>query len=251
MKNIDSSSNSIFKVLRTLVDSKGIKKENHFFVFGKNPIHDTLKTSFDHARYILATQEMSDEAHRLNHHLPTRGETLFLAKPLFEELNLFGIDYPILVCESPKFEIWPSGTGPIVVCPFGNPQNLGAALRSALAFDLTVVLTKESAHPLNPRCMRALSGNIFAHTIKLGPSIQELPMSPNLVVLDKTGTDISKFKFSKDSILVIGEEGLGIPPALQSAKKISIPISHHQESLNAMAALSIAAYAYRSQFPLA
>jgi tRNA G18 (ribose-2'-O)-methylase SpoU len=248
MKRIESASNETFRALKSCLESKGIKKENLFFVFGKNPIDETLKASHKKARIILATQEQSDEAHRLHRFLSPGYDTLFLAPPLFEELNVFGIDYPILVCEAPQWNVWNS-KGPAVICPFQNPQNLGAALRSAIAFDMKVVLTKESAHPLHPKSTRALSGNIFLHNIETGPSINDLDPE-TVIVVDKDGDDISKFKFPKDAVLLIGEEGKGVPDHLQDSPRVSIPISNKQESLNAMAALSIAAFQFRTQYKL-
>ncbi len=197
---------------------------------------------------ILANQEQSDEAHRLHRFLSPGWDTLFLAQSLFEELNVFGIDYPILVCETPPWESW-NKKGPAVICPFQNPQNLGGALRSALAFNMKVVLTKESAHPLHPKSMRALSGNIFLHNIELGPSVHDLDPK-TLIVVDKDGDDISRFKFPKDAVLLIGEEGQGVPIHLESSPHVSIPISGTQESLNATVALSIAAYQFRTQYKL-
>lgn len=248
MKRIESATNETFRMLKSLLESKGIKKENLFLVFGKNPIEETLKASHKSARHILATQEMSDEAHRLHRFLSPGWDTLFLAPTLFEELNIFGINYPILVCEAPEIKAW-DNKGPAVICPFQNPQNLGAALRSAIAFDMKVVLTKESAHPLHPKSIRALSGNIFLHKIEFGPSIKDL--DPKLViVVDKDGSDISKFRFPKDAVLLIGEEGQGVPNHLTDSPRVSIPINTKQESLNAMAALSIAAYQFRTQYKL-
>ena len=248
MKRIESSSNETFRALKSCLESKGIKKEKLFFVFGKNPIDDTLKASHKFAKFILATQEQSDEAHRLHRFLSPGSDTLFFAKNLFEELNVFGIDYPILVCQAPEWKTWDK-KGPAVICPFQNPQNLGGALRSAHAFDFKVVLTKESSHPLHPKCVRALSGNIFQHNIEIGPSIQELDPK-GLIVLDKGGEDISRFKFPVNVALLIGEEGQGVPQQLGSVTRLSIPISDKQESLNAMAALSIALYQFRTQYKL-
>jgi len=221
-----------------------------FFVFGKKPIQETLHASHLNARYILATQEQVGEAHRLNRFL-SEGETLFLTKPLFDELNMFGIDYPLLVCAAPQFPEWDfENAAPTVVCPFQNPLNLGAALRTALAFNFRVVITKESAHPLHPRSIRAISGNIFDHKIEAGPSIKNFKSHQRLLVVDQGGKDISQFKFSKNAIIVVGEEGQGVPENLKNCTRVSIPINSQQESLNATAALTIATFQYRTQFPI-
>lgn len=250
MKHIESATNETFRTLISLSESKGIKKEGLFFVYGKNPIQDTLRESHLKVRYLLGTQENSDEVHRLHRFLSPQAETIFLIKPLFDELNLFGIPYPLLVCEIPSFPTWRLEAEPTVVCPFGNPNNVGAALRSTFAFNFSTVLTRESSHPLHPKSIRALSGNIFSHRIFSGPSIKELAPNPRLVILDNDGTDISQFNFPKNPILIIGEEGQGVPEHLPTVPRISIPIQKQQESLNAMVALSIAVYQYRVQYPL-
>ena len=207
-----------------------------------------MRGSYENVKFILARKEHADEAHRLHRNLSNSADTLFLSKELFEELNPFGIDYPIIVCKSPEWSAW-DNTGPAIICPFQNPQNLGGALRTALGFNFKVVLTKESSHPLLPKCTRAASGNIFLHNVAQGTSIHDLN-DHDIIVLDKDGEDISQFDFPKDSKILVGEEGSGVPSHLNAARKVSIPISSQQESLNVLAALSIALYQYRTQYKL-
>ena len=57
------------------------------------------------------------------------------------------------------------------------------------------------------------------------------------------------FQWPKDVRLLVGEEGPGLPP-FSFGKRIAIPMTESVESLNAVAAASMALYAYRVQHPL-
>ena len=57
------------------------------------------------------------------------------------------------------------------------------------------------------------------------------------------------FQWPKDVRLLVGEEGPGLPP-FSFGKRLAIPMTESVESLNAVAAASMALYAYRVQHPL-
>ena len=56
------------------------------------------------------------------------------------------------------------------------------------------------------------------------------------------------FQWPKDVRLLVGEEGPGLPP-FSFGKRLAIPMTESVESLNAVAAASMALYAYRVQHP--
>jgi TrmH family RNA methyltransferase len=253
MKRIDSESNPKFKIFRSLLESRGIKKEGLFLIFGEKVIEEILLKNPRMIHSILGVQDQSAQVHALFQKLKGySGEAFFLADSLFKELNIFGIPFPILVAYAPEIKPMSEQKGPAVLLPFGDPSNLGAAFRTALAFGLDVIVLKEAAHPLHPKTLRAMSGNIFELSIFAGPSIKELAeFGEQLVLVDQGGKNISDFIFPKNAKILIGEEGPGIPADLkENHSVVTIPISKEQESLNATVAMAIAAYHYRQQFKI-
>ena len=100
--------------------------------------------------------------------------------------------------------------------PLGDPENLGAALRSAAAFSVErVVLLEEAAHPFHPRAIRAAAGACFDLALRSGPSLEALIEAPppdlDLLVLDRDGEPLDSVPAAADRGLVVGEEGRGVP----------------------------------------
>ena len=179
--------------------------------------------------------------------------TYALSTPLFEKIDLFGTGAPILICQAPPFpssdlEAQPQGIE--LLCPFGDPANVGALIRTAVAMGVErVILLKESAHPYHPKAIRAASGTMFKVSLVQGPSIRDLPEPATWVTLDAQGKSLPAFQWPKDVRLLVGEEGPGLPPRA-SGTRLAVPMTDSVESLNAVVAAGMALYAYRVQHPL-
>ena len=70
-----------------------------------------------------------------------------------------------------------------------------------------------------------------------------------IVCLDLEGDNLSHWKWPKNTRLLIGEEGLGLPEG-KFQQMVTIPQSREINSLNGAVATSIALFTYRQQFPL-
>jgi TrmH family RNA methyltransferase len=239
MKSIESTSNSYFKVLQKILKTPGIKKEKLFFVMGSKVVSEHYFD--DNVKSILVTQDMGLLDRKLEKKIVT------LSNDLFKELDIFMTESPLIVMELPKIPLWESKApkGVELFIPAQDPANLGAMVRSAVAFGVKkIILLKESAHPFHPKSVRASSGMVLKTQFEIGPSIQDLHLTlKNYVSLDGEGKSLEKFEWPKDVSLVAGEEGLGLPKNLK-ANAVSIPINADCESLNVMAATSIALYDY-------
>ena len=167
-----------------------------------------------------------------------------LKSSLFQQLDIFGTHFPLLVADTPAIDACKLSDAPMgleILCGLSDPSNLGALLRSAEAFGASqVILLKEAAHPFHPKAVRASSGSCLRVPLTAGPSIKEIHGAGPILALDKTGESIAEFNWPKDCRLLIGEEGLGIPDDLISVQRISIPMQGQVESLNAVAATSVA-----------
>lgn len=259
MKQITSATNPTYRRLLSLLSSSGIKKHGEFLISGRKLIPEFLNSatatrSTVKLRAILTTADFEPIATSL--------PKIELPKKLFSELDVLGTHYPMLWGEVPAIETFDFTQPPRgleLVLALSNPLNLGAALRSAEAFCADrVVLLSECAHPFLPKVLRASSGSALRLKLAHAPSIQELAqllpqssVTPSLLwALDMKGQNISKYKFPQSFRMLIGEEGLGVPTEFSNDCRLAIPMKTNMDSLNAVAAASIALYAYRAQWPL-
>ena len=137
-----------------------------------------------------------------------------------------------------------------------DPRNLGACLRSALAFEFDAVLiNKDGSSPINEYVFKTSVGailnlNIF-YVTNLSRSINTLKDIGFWVLgLDGHGEgSIFSEKFSSKTAVVLGSEGSGIRKLVKENcdHLIKIPISNKVESLNISVAAGIIMYELKKQ----
>jgi RNA methyltransferase, TrmH family len=248
---ITSRGNARLKRWLQLLDSRGIRKNQQFLLFGEKVIQEVLQRQPAHCLEIIYPPSWTNllPAPATVTHYPLEG-------PLFKELDVFGTGTPIVVCRTPEISDWdPTKTpqGLELVCPLGDPRNVGALLRTSQAFGVQkVILMKEAASPFHPQSTRSASGSVLNIELVHGPSIRDLQNEETLrtiVAIDAHGKDMTNFQWTKHVRILIGEEGPGLPEGIFQ-EKVAIPMTKGMPSLNAVVAGSIAMYAYRLQHPL-
>lgn len=137
----------------------------------------------------------------------------------------------------------------IALCSVRDPGNLGAVIRSAVAFGIGhIILTADSADLYNPKTVRSAMGSLFkikATVVNDFPSFINSARSSGRRIfaaeLSDGAVSLSKSDVSKKDIFIIGNEGHGIPAEISSIcnGSVYIPISPETESLNAAVAASI------------
>lgn len=260
-KTIASVDNEIFRSLRDCLTTKGIKKHGLFLVSGEKAVTDILERHPQHVRdLILSTEEFGPNGAPVKgstelliqklRRLEGRPSVLAFGKMLFKELDVFGTHSPLLALKSwdlPTANLEAEPRGLEIVCALSDPSNLGALIRSASAFRASkVILLRESASPFHPRAVRAASASTLEVKLERGPSILELN-SAGLIGLDMDGENLNTLEWPKNTRLLLGEEGRGVPAQVE--RRIQIPIAKSVESLNATVAASIALYSYSTRFP--
>ncbi|MEO0337561.1 MAG: TrmH family RNA methyltransferase, partial [Pseudomonadota bacterium] len=240
---IESPQNPQFKKWRSLLESKGVKRESLAIVSGQKVVDELLKSQPSSIEEMI----LSSSKH-LGYSPPVKAS--FLEDKLFAELDMFGTKSPLLVMKTPKIEDWRQTSSPKglqLLLPFGDPANLGAALRNAAAFQVSeVVLLEEACNPFHPKCTRAASGANWLLQISKGPSIKDLRDVDNLVAFDLEGEDLTHFQWPAHPRLLVGDEGPGVPEDLNPTARVKIKMSKEVESLNAVAATAIALFQFES-----
>ncbi|MEK6628587.1 MAG: TrmH family RNA methyltransferase [Bdellovibrionota bacterium] len=244
---ITSDSNNQFKIWKSLTTSKGIKEHRQFFLMGEKLVEEFLEkpTEGFKAEYIIHDAEIPHN---------TKVKKTFLAKELFKELDVLGTKSPMLILSFQDFKeknFSTAAQGLELICPLGDPRNLGALIRSSVGFGVhEIILTKESTHPFLPHAIKASAGAALkANFSKTSSAISEIPLIGENYALALFGENITKTQWPKNLRLWVGEEGPGL--SLEHSQKrimkfINIPTTE-VESLNAMLSTSLAIWEWRKQ----
>jgi tRNA G18 (ribose-2'-O)-methylase SpoU len=184
--------------------------------------------------------------------ISTKDLVLYRLEPeLFREIDEVGTNYPILLLHTAPLEEWADDRWPpgcTLFVPFQDPSNVGALIRTAVAFGVPqAVLMAESAHPYHPKSARVAGSALFGMKLLKGPSIKELGETRfPLITLSPRGRDIGAFRFPPTFGLVPGVEGPGLPNEIDASASLAVPMEAGVESLNAAMATGIALYLWRA-----
>lgn len=146
----------------------------------------------------------------------------------------------------------PDGRPVLILDGVTDPQNVGAAFRSAAAFGArAVVLQDRKSPPLTGVLAKAAAGAVelvpHVRVVNLGRAIETLRSLGYLTVSLEGEVDLSiadALAEPRTPALVLGAEGKGVRPGVAEAceKRARIPIAPAMESLNVSAAAAIALY---------
>lgn len=136
----------------------------------------------------------------------------------------------------------------IVMDGINDPGNVGALIRSALAFGWDgAYIIEESCDPYNDKALRAAKGATFRLPIAWGTweqlqmGIKGKDIKP--LVADLGGTSLNALKVKGNIMLVFGNESHGPSKfAKELCKGVTIPMSGDMESLNVGVAGGILMY---------
>ncbi|WP_413291201.1 TrmH family RNA methyltransferase [Bdellovibrio sp. HCB337] len=245
MTEITSASNELFKNWKNLDTAKGIRKAGAFFLMGEKLIQEFTANKDLQKRFPVQAEIVREDLHPTG--LAGARSTFKLAKGLFNEIDFVGTHYNLLLLTLPEISSFNKDTQPTgleLICPLGDPGNLGAVIRSALAFGASrVVLSEEAAFPFSPKVVKASAGAVLHMPISRGGNLQSFS-GGEIYALDMVGSDIAQFKWPKNMRLLVGEEGSGLKD-MKGLMKLKINTGT-VESLNATVAASIALYSYRN-----
>jgi TrmH family RNA methyltransferase len=229
------------KLVRSLELKKNRKKEGLFVAEGPKVVGDLLRAGY-RARLVFSTTERpnaiqitDDELRKLS----------FLQHPQ-EVLAVFEIPQSQqLTANSQKLSIALDG--------IQDPGNLGTIIRIADWFGIdTIYCSEETADCYNPKVVQATMGSL-AHINIVYTDLEALlrqydgPIYGTLL----DGNDIYQQELSSEGIIVMGNEGNGISPAIRQlvTHKLLIPnynpSSETAESLNVAIATAITCAEFR------
>lgn len=137
----------------------------------------------------------------------------------------------------------------IILHELQDPGNLGTIIRTADAVGIDgIFLTGNSCDIYNPKVVRSTMGSLFRMSMYCEEDIRnvlEIFKEKNIIsyaaVIDNDACSLSECKFSNGSVVLIGNEGNGLPDEISSLcdSRLTIKMNGNINSLNAAMATGI------------
>lgn len=247
MIEISSKTNDHFRRWADLSSARGIKKHQEFILMGEKLIHEFLENPSFRVKAEIVNEDLKSLTMTAASLKGQRIPVFKLPKALFNEIDVVGTHFNLLVLEPKEITPLKEGAKPEgleVISPLGDPSNLGALARSALAFGASkMILTEESCSPYHPKAIKASAGALLKLPLyKIGKFTEFVAANEQIYALDMKGENVANFKWPKNLRLAIGEEGPGFS-GLKGLQRLAVA-TQSVESLNATVAASIALYSY-------
>ncbi len=249
---ITSESNEKIKLFKSLLTAKGIKENQKFILCGRKLVDEFFSQKLKRFKPFALISDHQDETRFPNNSNDI--QKFIIPKNIFKQLDIIGTDEALLVLEFEPFESKDFTLEPIdleLLCPLGDPKNLGALIRSAVGFGAReIILTQESAHPYLPQTVKASAGAVLFANFKTSElKMNEIPTVGENFALNLEGDDISNISWPSHLRLWVGEEGPGLKLTSRQKQKlqfITIP-TQRIESLNAMVSTSLALWEWKKK----
>lgn len=164
-----------------------------------------------------------------------------VAPPLLRQVSQLGSGTRALAVYPQRWA--PAPAGPVCVALWGvnDPGNVGAVLRSALAFGAgSVALGPGTADPYGWKAVRASMGAIFDVPVVRVARVEELP-GRKVALAARAGSSLADVERG-ELTLFVGAEREGLPSDVVAACDEAAHIPIRSESLNAAMAATIGLY---------
>lgn len=250
VREINSKDNKMIKYLSRLNSSSSFrKKEGCFVCEGVRLCADALRSGV-RAKAAFFTATAAVKHADLLASLDNSVEQYSLADSLFKSVSETQTPQGVmLLCEMQgTIKESLSFNKAVALECVQDPQNMGTILRSAEAFGIDcVILSKDCCDIFSPKVLRGSMGAVFRQKFYISESFYDTLTQLNdrgvktYAAVPGNGTDILSADFSKDSCVLIGNEGNGLTDEAVRlcADKVTIRMNGNAESLNAAVAASI------------
>ncbi|MBZ5491997.1 MAG: RNA methyltransferase [Acidobacteriia bacterium] len=255
LRRVSSRQNALVKDLRKALSQGEPTAEGYLAVEGLRMLEEAIRSGL-RFQAVFFSEAGSGHATRLLPQIGSQVEVLLLPDEVF--VNAVSTESPqgvaaLVKLRPHKFEdLLESASDSLLVGVAGiqDPGNLGTIIRSAEAFGARAVLLGEKTVSLfNSKVVRGSAGSLFREPllrVKLGESITALKQRGVRVLATSShkGKPLHEADFTGAAMIVVGNEGAGVPQEILSLadELVTIPHSPRVESLNAGIAASILLY---------
>ncbi len=255
LRRVSSRQNALVKDLRKALSQGEPTAEGYLAIEGVRMIEEAIRSGL-RFQAVFFSEAGSAHATRLLPQIGSQVEILLLPDEVF--VSAVSTESPqgvaaLVKLRPHKFEdLMEAGADALLVGIAGiqDPGNLGTIIRSAEAFGARAVLLGEkTVSHFNPKAVRGSAGSLLRQPllrVKLGESITALKQQGVKVLATSShkGKPLHEADFTGAAMIVVGNEGAGVPQEIQSLadELVTIPHSPRVESLNAGIAASILLY---------
>ena len=235
---IESINNPKVKYWLKLKEKKYRDLENLFIIEGDHLLNEALKKG-------IVIEIISNNLNFKDNNIPFYEVTENILKKISNQASGTNV---IAICK--KIEEQGIKGNVCILDNIQDPGNLGAIIRSAVAFNInTIILSNDTVDLYNEKVIRASEGMIFnINFIRNDLDKEIIKLKNNNYKVYGTdvnkGNSLNKIDFKEKNAIIIGNEGNGMKVEIKNLcdELITIPISTSCESLNAGVAASIIFY---------
>ncbi len=262
---ITSRNNPFVKWAVSLSDKKGRAEARAFLAEGEKLSFEALEYGLPVTHIIVEKGKLDKNRERLSYYLDGayRGkcELKVVAKSVFEKIStekapqgvisiIKYLDFFRKVDIIYKEEFFISkGERALFLCSLRDPNNLGSVIRCAAAFGIGhIILSADCADVYNPKTVRCAMGSLFKLKITEVSDTETFVKAARAAgrrvlaaELSERAVALSELGLRADDVIMIGNEGHGIPEEISAScdASVYIPISENTESLNASCAAAV------------
>lgn len=254
MQLITSKDNPNIKLFRKINESKKHRRETGLFTLeGIRLISDAIKENAElHSVFVTEgfAEKLDKQGEALNFPSGTSLYTITdeLGKSISDTSSAQGIFAVCGFIAKPHFsEIVKQGGKYLLLCNLQDPGNLGTIIRTADAVGLDGVFLSDCCDLYNPKAIRSTMGSLFRLNVsevdfeEIFPLFEQRGVPSYAAVIDRDAVSLTECDFSGGGVVLIGNEGNGLPENIAEAcsKKITIKMNGNINSLNAAMAAGI------------
>lgn len=250
---LSGKDNKTVKSAAKLISSASARRQaGEFLLEGARLCADAAAAGMKIKRVFVTEKALADYKEYVDTLLLAANEGYTVTPELFLKLcdtvSPQGVAAVVEMTQSGPANINPQGMY-IALENMQDPANLGAVARTAEALGISgIIISKSSCDPYSPKAQRAAMGSLLRLPVIVAeefiPLMQKLQgegMTICATVIKNADETLGNYKFSKRSVVMIGNEGNGLTSeAIALAdKKITIKMAGRNESLNASAAAAL------------
>lgn len=249
-QSIESRRNARVQAFCRLRDSAAERKRAGRFVLeGLRLCADCAETGAPLAAAFVTEAARKKGGARMDALLAAANEVFYISEPVAERLSdtvtTQGVFAEAFLPAARPFAPQP-GERYLALEAVQNPQNLGAAARTAEALGLSGLLLSSGCDRFSPKALRASMGSLLrlpvfetdALPTALKAASKTLPVFA--AVPDRDAPRVQTVDFSGGAVVVVGNEANGVSEAVRAlASPVTVPMAGRAESLNAAAAAAI------------
>lgn len=254
LRRVASRQNALVKELRRAFHDGEPTSDGHIAIESVRTVEEAIRSGL-RLRTVFFSESARARAERLLPQLSAHVETLLLPDDVFQ--SAVATETPqgvaaLVRLKTHTLEQVLDAPGPLIIVAAGvqDPGNLGTIIRSAEAFGAAAVLVGAgTVSPYNPKAVRASAGSLFRLPVVAVefPAVVNTLRNRGLKVLATSshkGTPIDQADLTGGIVVLVGNEGAGIPKDIMRCVDglIAIPHAPNVESLNAGIAASIVLY---------